>query len=68
MIPISDYTEILLTHACLHVFAAEYKLQELRDICLFKMLHLLHAFPICQDRIGDIVRLFDFALRAGTGR
>ncbi|KAB8240507.1 hypothetical protein BDV35DRAFT_373290 [Aspergillus flavus] len=59
---------MLLTHARLHVFAAKYGLQELRDICLFKMLHLLHIFPICQDRIGDIVRLFDFALRAGTER
>jgi hypothetical protein len=31
-------------------------------------LHLLHGFRICQDRTGDIVRLLDFALHAGTGR
>ncbi|KAB8212787.1 hypothetical protein BDV33DRAFT_109893 [Aspergillus novoparasiticus] len=66
--PTMDYTEMLLTHARLHVFAAKYGLEELRDICLFKMLHLLRTFPICQDRTGDIVRLFDFALRAGTER
>jgi hypothetical protein len=66
--PLADYTEMFLTHARLHVFAAKYELQELRDICLFKILHLLHAFPICEDRIYDIVRLLDSALRAGTGR
>lgn len=53
--PMADYTEMLLTHAHLHVFAAKYELQELRDICLFKLLHLLHAFPICQNQIGNIV-------------
>lgn len=66
--PMADYTEMLLTHARLHIFASKYELQELRDICLFKLLHLLHALPICQNRVGDIVRLFDLALRAGTGR
>ncbi|KAL2803114.1 hypothetical protein BJX63DRAFT_425569 [Aspergillus granulosus] len=59
--PNADYTEILLTYARLHIFAVKYELQELRDICLFRLLHLLHVFPICQDRVGDIVRLFDFA-------
>lgn len=63
-----DYTETLLTHARLHVFAAKYELQELRDICLFKLLHLLHVFPICEDRVGDIVRLFYFAFDVDTGR
>ncbi|KAL4801659.1 hypothetical protein BDV18DRAFT_148485 [Aspergillus unguis] len=66
--PNADYTEILLTHARLHIFAAKYELQELRDICLFKLLYLLHVFPICQDRVGDIIRLFDFAFDTDTGQ
>ena len=65
--PAEDYTEALLTHARLHVFAARYELQELRDICLFKLLHLLHAVPLYKDRIGDIVRLFNFVLGTDAG-
>lgn len=35
--PIADYSEMFLTHARLHAFAVKYELQELRDICLFKI-------------------------------
>ncbi|KAL4860454.1 hypothetical protein BDV12DRAFT_191692 [Aspergillus spectabilis] len=66
--PNTDYTKILLTHARLHTFAVRYELQELRDICLFKLLHLLHVFLICQDRVGDIVQLIDLAFDTDTGQ
>ncbi|KAL5332620.1 hypothetical protein BJX70DRAFT_383691 [Aspergillus crustosus] len=66
--PTEDYTKALLTHARLHVFAIKYNLQELRDICLFKLFHLLHVFPIYQGRVGDIIQLFDFAFETDTGR
>jgi hypothetical protein len=66
--PNANYTEILLTHARLYTFSVKYELQELRDICLFKLIHLLHVFPICQDRVGDIVRLIDLAFDTDTGQ
>jgi hypothetical protein len=64
----ADYTETLLTHARLHNFAVKYEMQELSNVCLFKLLHLLHVFPICQERVADIVRLFDFAFDTDTGQ
>jgi hypothetical protein len=53
--PNANYTKILLTHARLYTFSVKYELQELRDIYLFKLIHLLHVFLICQDQVGDIV-------------
>ncbi|KAJ0413000.1 hypothetical protein BJY00DRAFT_306624 [Aspergillus carlsbadensis] len=38
------------SYARLHTFSVKYELQELRDICLFKLIHLLHVFLICQDQ------------------
>ncbi|KAB8069865.1 hypothetical protein BDV29DRAFT_194568 [Aspergillus leporis] len=55
-----DHSNILIAHARLHIFAKDCGLDELHDISLFKMLHMLHNFPLNESRFGDIVKLLHF--------
>ncbi|KAE8396863.1 hypothetical protein BDV37DRAFT_289915 [Aspergillus pseudonomiae] len=58
-----DYSTILLAHARLHVFARKYIVGALQDISLYKMLHMLHDFPLHQIRQGDIIRVLRYSFQ-----
>lgn len=60
-----DYSRPLLTHARLNDFAERYEFCELRDICLFKLLHMLNEFPLHETRVRDITQLIQFVFRDG---
>jgi ABC-type multidrug transport system ATPase subunit/ABC-type multidrug transport system permease subunit len=40
---------------------------ELRDICLYKILHMLREFPLHEARVGDITQLIQFVFRGDQG-
>lgn len=61
--PCWDYDDILLAHARLHLFAAKYGLSKLHDLSLFKLLHLLHKFPLHPRRVGDLLVLLRFVFQ-----
>lgn len=60
---LTDYSNILLAHARLHVFAGKYVMGELRDISIYKVLHMLHNFPLHQVRQGDIIRVLRYSFQ-----
>ena len=62
-----DYSRALLAHAQLSVFAKQSKLEELRDISLYKLLYMLHDFPFHKERIGDIIQLVRFVFDGESG-
>ena len=62
-----NYSRALLAHAQLNVFAGKSNLEELRDISLYKLLHMLHDFPFHNERIGDIIKLVRFVFDSESG-
>ena len=62
-----DYSRALLAHAQLSVFAKQSKLEELRDISLYKLLYMLHDFPFHTKRIRDIIQLARFVFDGEPG-
>lgn len=58
---LTDYSNILLAHACLHVSAGKYALGELRDIAIYKVLHVLHNFPQHQVRQREVIRVLQYS-------
>ena len=62
-----NYSRALLAHAQLNVFAGKSNLEELHDISLYKLLHMLHDFPFHNERIGDIIKLVRFVFDSESG-
>ena len=62
-----NYSNALLAHAQLSVFAEQSELEELRDISLYKLLNMLHDFPFHTERIGDIIQLVRFVFDSESG-
>ncbi|RAH55918.1 hypothetical protein BO85DRAFT_498325 [Aspergillus piperis CBS 112811] len=53
----ADYSDVLLQHARLHHFAGQRGLEELSDISLYRLLHVLHEFPLHERRVGHVLQL-----------
>ena len=58
--PQYDYTEIFLCHAEVYHFADRTNWGLLANFSLYRLLRLLANFPLCEERIGDVVKLMKF--------
>lgn len=60
MHPNEDYTEILLSHARLYVFAEKYDIQPLKKLSLQKLRCTLANYTLFPERVGDITTLIRY--------
>lgn len=58
--PYEDYTEVLLSHARLHVFADMYDIRPLKTLTLKQLHYTLANFTLHRQRTGDIVALLRY--------
>ena len=61
-----DYTEVLLSHARLYVFAEKYDIQPLKTLALEELHSTLAIYTLYPQRTGDIVALLRYVY-ANTG-
>lgn len=60
MHPQEDYTEVLLSHARLYVFAEKYDIQPLKKLSRQKLQHTLAIYTLYPERVGDITTLLKY--------
>ena len=60
MHPREDYTEVLLSHARLYVFAEKYDIQPLKKLSRQKLQHTLAIYTLYPERVGDITTLLKY--------
>ncbi len=60
MHPQEDYTEVLLSHARLYVFAEKYDIQHLKRLSRQKLQHTLAIYTLYPERVGDITTLLKY--------
>ncbi len=58
--PQEDYTEVLLSHARLYVFAEKYDIQPLKRLSGQKFHHTLAIYTLYPERVGDITTLLKY--------
>lgn len=58
--PQEDYTEVLLSHARLYVFAEKYDIQPLKKLSRQKLQHTLAIYTLYPERVGDITTLLKY--------
>jgi hypothetical protein len=56
-----DFTETLLAHAHVFDLADKYEVDGLKQLALKKLHRELSNFTLHRDRVGDVVKLFDYA-------
>lgn len=59
--PLTLQADILLAHARVYAFGERYDIQNLRDICLDKLLFALRDFALSDEQVTDIVALLKYA-------
>ena len=58
--PQEDYTQVLLSHARLYVFAEKYDIQPLKKLSHQKLQHTLSIYTLYPERVGDITTLLKY--------
>lgn len=58
--PQEDYTEVLLSHARLYVFAEKYDIQPLKKLARQKLQHTLAIYTLYPERVRDITTLLKY--------
>jgi len=58
--PEEDYTEVLLGHARMYVFAEKYDIQDLKKLALQKLQHQLAIHTLYVERCGEILALLRY--------
>lgn len=64
--PSEDYSEVLLSHARVYVFAEKYDIQPLKNMALSYLHQTLAAFILYPERVGDIVALLSYTFDDNT--
>lgn len=64
--PSEDYSEVLLSHARVYVFADKYDIQPLKKLALSYLHQTLAVFTLYPERVGDIVALLSYTFDDNT--
>lgn len=58
--PEEDYSEVVLGHARMYVFAEKYDIQSLKTLSLRKLHKTLSNFTLFPERVGDIAKMLEY--------
>ncbi|KAI2620645.1 hypothetical protein GGS26DRAFT_303592 [Hypomontagnella submonticulosa] len=67
--PLTNYSEVLLSHARLYTLADYYNIEELMGLCVRKLHRTLKVFNLHQGaRVTDVAQLIDYAYKNTANR